>query len=149
MMTDSFFSFFDNLLRARRYASHDKRAGTSSIMRNVVLSFGLGVICVCAGCAGSRAPETSTPRDVTAAAPVVLEFPADQATQTRQAFAALLRAQGITDSSAQPTLFPITNTLAALPAQGVKKVHFIDGRTPHSLLLEVFTNTGVGTEIVT
>lgn len=33
-------------------------------------------------------------------------------------------------------------------AQGVKKVHFIDGRTPHSLLLEVFTNTGVGTEIV-
>lgn len=31
---------------------------------------------------------------------------------------------------------------------GVKKVHFIDGRIPHSLLLEVFTNTGVGTEIV-
>jgi acetylglutamate kinase len=32
--------------------------------------------------------------------------------------------------------------------QGVKKVHFIDGRTPHSLLLEVFTNSGIGTEIV-
>jgi len=31
---------------------------------------------------------------------------------------------------------------------GVKKVHFIDGRTPHSLLLEIFTNTGIGTEIV-
>jgi acetylglutamate kinase len=31
---------------------------------------------------------------------------------------------------------------------GVKKVHFIDGRTPHSLLLEIFTNSGVGTEIV-
>jgi acetylglutamate kinase len=31
---------------------------------------------------------------------------------------------------------------------GVEKVHFIDGRTPHSLLLEIFTNTGVGTEIV-
>lgn len=31
---------------------------------------------------------------------------------------------------------------------GVKKVHFIDGRIQHSLLLEVFTNTGVGTEIV-
>jgi acetylglutamate kinase len=30
----------------------------------------------------------------------------------------------------------------------VEKVHFIDGRTPHSLLLEIFTNTGVGTEIV-
>ncbi len=33
-------------------------------------------------------------------------------------------------------------------AEGVKKVHFIDGRTPHSLLLEIFTNAGVGTEIV-
>ncbi|MEI8233170.1 MAG: acetylglutamate kinase [Verrucomicrobiota bacterium] len=32
--------------------------------------------------------------------------------------------------------------------QGVKKVHFIDGRIQHSLLLEIFTNTGVGTEIV-
>jgi acetylglutamate kinase len=33
-------------------------------------------------------------------------------------------------------------------AKGEKKVHFIDGRMPHSLLLEIFTNTGVGTEIV-
>jgi acetylglutamate kinase len=33
-------------------------------------------------------------------------------------------------------------------ANGVKKVHFIDGRMPHSLLLEIFTNTGVGTEVV-
>ncbi|MEI6562420.1 MAG: acetylglutamate kinase [Verrucomicrobiota bacterium] len=32
--------------------------------------------------------------------------------------------------------------------KGVKKVHFIDGRIQHSLLLEVFTNTGIGTEIV-
>ncbi len=32
--------------------------------------------------------------------------------------------------------------------QGVKKVHFIDGRTPHALLLEIFTNAGIGTEIV-
>jgi acetylglutamate kinase len=32
--------------------------------------------------------------------------------------------------------------------QGVKKVHFIDGRTPHSMLLEIFTNGGVGTEVV-
>jgi len=33
-------------------------------------------------------------------------------------------------------------------SEGVKKVHFIDGRRPHSLLLEVFTNSGVGTEVV-
>jgi acetylglutamate kinase len=27
-------------------------------------------------------------------------------------------------------------------------VHFIDGRVPHALLLEVFTDKGIGTEIV-
>ncbi|GAA7257778.1 acetylglutamate kinase [Helicobacter pylori] len=31
---------------------------------------------------------------------------------------------------------------------GVKKVHIIDGRVEHSLLLELFTNDGVGSEIV-
>ncbi len=37
--------------------------------------------------------------------------------------------------------------LAALEA-GVTKTHIIDGRVPHALLLEVFTDKGVGTEIV-
>ncbi len=41
----------------------------------------------------------------------------------------------------------VESALAAL-RQGVQKVHFIDGRTPHALLLEVFTNQGIGTEIV-
>lgn len=31
---------------------------------------------------------------------------------------------------------------------GVKKVHIVDGRIPHSLLLEIYTQTGIGTEIV-
>ena len=31
---------------------------------------------------------------------------------------------------------------------GVKKTHIIDGRVPHALLLEIFTEKGVGTEIV-
>ena len=31
---------------------------------------------------------------------------------------------------------------------GVRKVHFIDGRVPHTLLLEIFTPEGIGTEIV-
>ncbi len=31
---------------------------------------------------------------------------------------------------------------------GVKKVHIIDGRIPHSILLEVFTEEGIGTEMV-
>ncbi|OGL39754.1 MAG: acetylglutamate kinase [Candidatus Schekmanbacteria bacterium RIFCSPHIGHO2_02_FULL_38_11] len=32
--------------------------------------------------------------------------------------------------------------------QGVSKVHMVDGRVKHALLLEIFTNKGVGTEIV-
>ena len=31
---------------------------------------------------------------------------------------------------------------------GVRKVHFVDGRLPHALLLEIFTDGGVGTEVV-
>jgi len=31
---------------------------------------------------------------------------------------------------------------------GVSKTHIIDGRMPHSLLLEIFTDKGIGTEIV-
>jgi acetylglutamate kinase len=30
-------------------------------------------------------------------------------------------------------------------AQGVRNAHIIDGRMPHSLLLETFTDTGIGT----
>ncbi|MFA5231885.1 MAG: acetylglutamate kinase, partial [Candidatus Omnitrophota bacterium] len=31
---------------------------------------------------------------------------------------------------------------------GVKKTHIIDARTPHGLLLEIFTDKGIGTEII-
>jgi len=31
---------------------------------------------------------------------------------------------------------------------GVRKTHIIDGRIPHSMLLEFFTNEGIGTQIV-
>lgn len=31
---------------------------------------------------------------------------------------------------------------------GVRKAHIIDGRVPHALLLEIFTDRGVGTEII-
>lgn len=41
----------------------------------------------------------------------------------------------------------VQGAVAAL-AQGVGKAHMIDGRLPHGLLLEIFTNEGVGTEIV-
>ncbi|MBP7948341.1 MAG: acetylglutamate kinase [Verrucomicrobiales bacterium] len=40
----------------------------------------------------------------------------------------------------------VRSALRALEA-GVRKVHLIDGRIPHSLLLEIFTEAGIGTEI--
>ena len=39
---------------------------------------------------------------------------------------------------------PVTQAIYA----GVEKAHFIDGRVPRSLLLELFTDQGIGTEIV-
>lgn len=41
----------------------------------------------------------------------------------------------------------IQGALSAIAA-GVKKVHIIDGHTLHSLLLEIFTDKGIGTEII-
>ncbi len=41
----------------------------------------------------------------------------------------------------------VESCLRALDA-GVRKAHIVDGRTPHSLLLEIFTDKGIGTEIV-
>ena len=40
----------------------------------------------------------------------------------------------------------IRSALDALNA-GVRKVHFVDGRLPHALLLEIFTDYGIGTEV--
>lgn len=37
--------------------------------------------------------------------------------------------------------------LEALEA-GVRKIHIVDARIPHSLLLEIYSDTGIGTEIV-
>jgi len=52
---------------------------------------------------------------------------------------------GVIDSGMIPKVEACLDTLA----KGVRKVHIIDGRVRHSLLLEVYTSTGVGTEIVT
>jgi acetylglutamate kinase len=45
-------------------------------------------------------------------------------------------------------MVPKTESAVRALGSGVSKVHFIDGRIPHALLLEIFTNTGIGTEIV-
>ena len=41
----------------------------------------------------------------------------------------------------------LTNCTSAIK-NGVNRVHILDGRIPHCLLLEIFTNNGVGTAIV-
>ena len=43
---------------------------------------------------------------------------------------------------------PKTECCIRALAQGVKATHIIDGRIEHSLLLEIFTNSGIGTMIV-
>jgi acetylglutamate kinase len=41
----------------------------------------------------------------------------------------------------------VHSAVTALNA-GVAKVHIVDGRVDHAVLLEIFTKTGIGTEIV-
>jgi acetylglutamate kinase len=55
-----------------------------------------------------------------------------------------LKKKGIIDKGMRPK---VSSAVRALQ-EGVQRVHFIDGRLPHSLLLEIFTNKGIGTEIV-
>ena len=45
-------------------------------------------------------------------------------------------------------MIPKVDSAVKALRDGVRRVHFIDGRVPHSLLLEIFTDKGVGTEIV-
>jgi acetylglutamate kinase len=54
----------------------------------------------------------------------------------------------IADGTISGGMIPkIESALDALE-NGVRKVHFIDGRVAHTLLLEIFTQSGIGTEIV-
>ncbi len=45
-------------------------------------------------------------------------------------------------------MLPKLNNCTDAIRNGVKRVHILDGRIPHCLLLEIFTNQGVGTAIV-
>jgi acetylglutamate kinase len=45
-------------------------------------------------------------------------------------------------------MIPKVNACVKAIGQGVKKAHIIDGRIEHSLLLEIFTKEGIGSEIV-
>lgn len=45
-------------------------------------------------------------------------------------------------------MLPKLNNCTSAVKNGVKRVHILDGRIPHCLLLEIFTRNGIGTAIV-
>jgi len=55
-----------------------------------------------------------------------------------------LKKSGVIDKG----MIPKVDSAAAAISSGVQKVSFVDGRVAHAVLLEIFTDAGVGTEIV-
>ncbi len=53
----------------------------------------------------------------------------------------------LTNGTITGGMIPKINSAMDALHNGVDKVHFIDGRREHSLLLEIFTQSGIGTEI--
>lgn len=79
--------------------------------------------------------------------PGLLRDPKDQSSLIRS----INRTQAdelIADGTISGGMIPkVRSAVDALNA-GVRKVHFVDGRLPHALLLEIFTDGGIGTEVV-
>ncbi len=48
----------------------------------------------------------------------------------------------------QKGMIPKVEAAVQAVRAGVKKVHLLNGKYPHSILLEVFTDSGIGTEII-
>lgn len=67
---------------------------------------------------------------------IIHSLTADEARQLIQ--------DGVIDAGMIPKIEACLDTLK----RGVRKVHIIDGKLRHSLLLEIYTTSGVGTEIV-
>ncbi|MDB5356935.1 MAG: Acetylglutamate kinase [Phycisphaerales bacterium] len=56
--------------------------------------------------------------------------------------------QMVKDGIITSGMLPKVEACVAALRGGVTKTHIIDGRIPHSLLLEIYTEAGIGTEIV-
>ena len=79
--------------------------------------------------------------------PGIMRDPADETTlisEIRTSEVDGLIAEGVLSGGMLPK---IQSSVGAIHA-GVREVHMIDGRIPHALLLEIFTNSGIGTEIL-
>jgi acetylglutamate kinase len=57
-------------------------------------------------------------------------------------------ADALQDETLRGGMIPKVQCSIDAVQSGVEKVHIIDGRVPHAILLEIFTDAGVGTEII-
>jgi acetylglutamate kinase len=73
-----------------------------------------------------------------------LEDPADETSRISQATAAQARERLDTLSGG---MLPKVQACVDAVENGVSAAHIIDGREPHSVLLELFTNEGIGTKV--
>lgn len=79
--------------------------------------------------------------------PGILRDRTDPASLIRQVTLSEARAL-IADRVVQGGMTPKTECCIRALAQGVAAAHIVDGRVPHALLLEVFTDAGIGTMVV-
>ncbi len=57
-------------------------------------------------------------------------------------------ADALQDETLKGGMIPKVQCAMDAIQEGVEKVHIIDGRVPHAILLEIFTDSGIGTEII-
>ncbi|MBQ2802263.1 MAG: acetylglutamate kinase [Lachnospiraceae bacterium] len=77
----------------------------------------------------------------------VMRDPADKSSLISEL--TLSEAEGlIADGTVGGGMLPKLNNCMDAIREGVSRVHILDGRIPHCLLLEIFTNKGIGTAIL-
>jgi len=79
--------------------------------------------------------------------PGLMRDPKDPATvisHLRVSEVADLKRTGVVEHGMIPKVDSATDAIGG----GVEKVSFVDGRIPHAVLLEIFTDEGIGTEVV-
>ncbi len=81
------------------------------------------------------------------AAPGLLEDPKDESSLIQRLTAAELRDR-IAHESVSAGMIPKLRACADAVEGGVGSAHIIDGRTPHSLLIEILTDKGIGTMVL-
>jgi acetylglutamate kinase len=75
-----------------------------------------------------------------------LADPADPASLVSETDVEEIR-RGIGESRVAGGMLPKLEACAGAVEQGVGAAHIVDGRVPHSLLLELFTDAGIGTKV--